>query len=105
MSEDAYSREKMAATIDVLATGTASLQQRLRDAYVSGVGRLSPDDIKVEPDAVEPLERIKVALTRLSAPQTGSVTASTAAMDDETARDLARDCLELYCRVFRIWER
>jgi len=43
-------------------------------------------------------------MTKLYAPETGSVVATTAAMDDKTAVKIAQDCFALYCRVFRIWE-
>jgi hypothetical protein len=105
VSDDAYSQEKMANTVEMLATGTTRLQDRLRDAYKCGVGRLRPQDIHVGPEAVELLAQIEVAMTKLYAPNAGAVAATSAAMDDATAVKIAHDCFELYCRVFRIWDR
>jgi hypothetical protein len=104
VSDDAYSREKLAITVEVLATGTGRIQDRLRDAYISGLGRLRAEDIHVGDEAIALLEQITAAMTKLYAPQTGSVAATTRAMDDPTAVMIARDCFELYCRVFRIWD-
>jgi hypothetical protein len=104
VSDDNYSREKLAITVDMLATGTERVQHRLHDAYVSGVGRLRPADIHVGDEAVALLEQINVAMTELHAPETGSVVSTTAAMDDKAAVKIAQNCFELYCRVFRIWE-
>ena len=104
VSDDAYSREKLAITAEMLATGSGRIQDRLRDAYISGLGRLKAEDIRVGDEAIALLEQINVAMTKLYAPEAGSVAATTAAMDDPTAVTIARDCFELYCRVFRIWD-
>jgi hypothetical protein len=100
--ERSYFKEKMAVTIEILATGTEPLPARLLRAHSLGVGRLLPDSVAT-PKESDLLDRIKVAMTKLSAPKRGSAVATAAAMDDRTAQGIARDCLELYCRAFGIW--
>jgi len=62
--DDIYSREKLAITAEMLATGTGRVQDRLRDAYESGVGRLRPEDVHVGDDAVALLVVLAFGLPR-----------------------------------------
>ena len=98
-----YKREKLMIGLDVLITGTGRLQKRLETAWLSvASGHLNADDFS---DAERYLfERIDTALTKLSSPERGALAASTEAMDDSTAKAAATDLLELFRRVFGIWD-
>ncbi len=63
VSDDASSCGKLAITVELLATGTGRVQDRLRDAYISGVSRLRAKGIHAGDEAIALLEKIWTSVT------------------------------------------
>jgi hypothetical protein len=99
-ARDSYIREKLNAAVDTLATSAAPIQRRLQSAGISALGSLVPTDFS-EPEERELFDRI--AITKQRAPGPGHIPASTAAMSDEIAEDVAQDtswtCAASLCAV------
>jgi hypothetical protein len=98
-ASDDYLREKLDAAVDSLATSAEPIQHRLQAAWVSALGRLTPEDFADASDR-ERFERIHADLTKLNAPgDVGEAPVSTAAIADERAEQVARDIVELRAAV------
>jgi hypothetical protein len=91
-----YAIGKLWRAVDILASGTASLQQRLYDAYLSSLHVLSKRDF---PDKLQPdFEVIVAALTWIPVDHEGQGTAAstTDAMSDDEARQVATHIVNLF---------
>lgn len=99
MSEN-YVREKLFTAVHTLATSALPLQQRLEGAMVGSLIRLNEDDF-ADAEARERFAQITAALTARDAQgDEGSIRASTAAMSDDDAEQVARQILELHGLYF-----
>ena len=82
-----YGWEKLFVAVDGMARSRGSLQERLRDAYVSSLIRLGPGSVPA--DEEDRLAEIAERLTSVPAKgDEGTVAATTAVMSDEDARQL-----------------
>lgn len=95
-----YTWEKLRAAVDTLASGTGPLQQRLKDAYISGLILLKPDDLP-EPARMD-LELVHFEMTADPRSDTeGSVASTAGTMSNETAQRVALAILRVYEEVSR----
>jgi len=91
-----YTIEKVWKAVDTLASGTASLRQRLYDAHISSLHVLEASDF---PDALkQEFEAIEEALTWIPVDREdeGTVAFTTNAMSDDEAKRLATRMVSLF---------
>lgn len=89
-----YVHEKLSVAVASMATSTATLQNRLADAYISGFHTLKPADFPA--DLQSSYEEIRNDLTKVPARgDEGTVVATTRAMSDEDATNLIDRIVDL----------
>lgn len=94
-----YAREKLFVAMDCLAVSTEPLQQRLANAGLTALVRLTPDTFD-DPDERAMFERIMRALSvERPAGTKGVIGRSAEALTDEGALAVARDIADLHGRV------
>src|ERR671925_654607 len=89
--------EKLYLAVLGMARSTQPLQERLANAYVSALHQLEDEDLPE--DLIDDFEKVIEALTRVGEPVLegeGSVHATVREMDDETARQLIEEIVDLY---------
>ena len=94
MSDEGYVREKFAVAVDALATGIGPIQERVADAFGSGLYLLGerelPEDRRAD------FARLRGALiTAESSGDMSAWTVSARRLDDEEARSLAKLIVEI----------
>ena len=99
MSRDSYAREKFMVAVDSLATGTGSINERLLHAWMSFHPVLVRDFS--DPDNAKLYARIMERLTAVKDgdPENGYVKNTLAVMDEDTARAVAEDIVNLEYRL------
>lgn len=96
-----YAKEKLHVAVSTLSTGTADIQTRLADAYISSVIRIRDEDLP--PDLRRDLKAITKAITRVPAKgDEGSVRATVDTMSDNQCSELAAEIFELHEAVNRL---
>jgi hypothetical protein len=102
MASPDYIREKLCAAMSSLATTAAPLQRRLELAH-DQLHRLRPDDF-TDLEERELFGRIVMVLTSVEPHgDEGSVAATTRAMSDTDAEQVARWIDDLHGRWFPLW--
>ncbi len=83
-----YAFEKLSVAITGMATSTASLQERLANAYIFGLHTIGLDvNADLPPDLRSSYREIEKSLTKVPAQgDEGTVAATTRVMSDEEAR-------------------
>lgn len=95
-----YTWEKMYNAINCLVVGPGRIQERLCNAAVAAHIVLR-DPEQFPPDLRELRAKVYSALTAVEHPHEGSFAASTRAMSDEEAMEIAEALLKIYFRVHK----
>jgi hypothetical protein len=90
-----YAWEKLHVAVSILATGTGTLMERLKDAHVSSLIRLQTDDFS----DVDTRNRFAILMDGIS-PQ-GRSDVALAMWTEEELRRLAEEVVKLYDAVTR----
>ena len=95
-----YAWEKLYAAVLTLAEGSSPVQQRLADAYVSQLMRLTAADLPA--DMQDDFKLLSHELTKIAAVSgEGTAAASADRLGEQTARDLVERVVGLYEAVCR----
>lgn len=97
-----YTWEKLYAAVLILASGTGSIQERLCNAYADSLMRLQDrNDFPVEMrDDFEAIQNELTAVQPLG--DEGSIKASTNAMTDDKASEIAEKIVLMYDQITRM---
>ncbi len=96
-----YAWEKLHIAVSTLSAGTADIQTRLADAYISSVIHIEAEDLPSE--LRKDLKAITKAITRIPAKgDEGSVRATVDTMSDDQCSQLAAEIFELHEAVNRL---
>ena len=96
-----YIREKCRVAVISLAWGTESLQERLSDSYISALERLKAEELP--PEMRDDFESVVYELTKIKpTSDEGSLAASVAQLDDDTANELIERIVGLFETVCRL---
>lgn len=95
-----YARQKLREAVDILATGTGSLQQRLAQAYIPHIAVIHPtDDIR---KAMSPtFADLKKYFEIRQDSGIGDAEASALALTNEEAQAAAQLIVDLFCDAMR----
>lgn len=100
-----YTWEKFHVAVSALASGTGSIQERLCNAYIYSLMLLEVHEPNDLPETMRnDFEEITRELTAVEPSEgEGSVQASTNAMTDTKASEIAEKILSLYNRITRMY--
>lgn len=95
-----YAYEKLMIAVDVLATSPQTIQNRLGNAFISGLTRINPEEdlpVNLRTDFQQLLDQV----TRVAAVgDEGTISATTRIMSDDEAAEIAKKILNLFHQVF-----
>ena len=101
-----YAWEKLFATVQALAEGSGSIQDRLCNAWVSSAIRLQgANPSHLPPDLQPEFDAIHDALTRVKNPDPGYIRATCDVLTDEEASEFAGRIVSLFNGVAEAYFR